>query len=261
MNPLANLNGKIMPLDEVTISPLDRGFLFGDAVYEVLHYNGRPWLEQNASIASSAASARFTFKVLTSSMRETHARDDQGRRLRRIDLLLCGVTRDARAQHAFPRAFALEIALGAGSIPSSYRPLCETGCSVVTFPDLRWHQRGHQVDESLGNVPPINPRAKPDAPRPLVSAGRLLTEASHSTFFVVRTSSFTTRFEGQRAAIDHARARSSSRTWRISKWSNATCAETSYEIPTRCSWSARPASAADHQRLDDWHVKGGQPGL
>src|SRR5687767_14802960 len=47
MNPLANLNGKIMPLDEVTISPLDRGFLFGDAVYEVLRvYQGKPWLEQ-----------------------------------------------------------------------------------------------------------------------------------------------------------------------------------------------------------------------
>ena len=46
MNPLANLNGKIMPLDEVTISPLDRGFLFGDAVYEVLRvYQSKPWLE------------------------------------------------------------------------------------------------------------------------------------------------------------------------------------------------------------------------
>src|SRR5476651_1046472 len=47
MNPLANLHGKIMPLDEVTISPLDRGFIFGDAVYEVLRiYQGKPWLEE-----------------------------------------------------------------------------------------------------------------------------------------------------------------------------------------------------------------------
>src|SRR5476651_1954053 len=46
MNPLANLHGKIMPLDEVAISPLDRGFLFGDAVYEVLRiYQGKPFLE------------------------------------------------------------------------------------------------------------------------------------------------------------------------------------------------------------------------
>src|SRR5947207_10937612 len=45
MNPLANLHGKIMPLDEVMISALDRGFLFGDAVYEVLRvYQGKPWL-------------------------------------------------------------------------------------------------------------------------------------------------------------------------------------------------------------------------
>src|SRR5881296_2598963 len=46
MEPLANLHGKILPLSEVTISPLDRGFLFGDAVYEVLRiYQGKPWLE------------------------------------------------------------------------------------------------------------------------------------------------------------------------------------------------------------------------
>src|SRR5271170_36655 len=42
---LANLNGKQMPLSEVMVPALDRGFLFGDAVYEVLRiYGGRPWL-------------------------------------------------------------------------------------------------------------------------------------------------------------------------------------------------------------------------
>src|SRR5438552_17934414 len=45
--PLANLHGEILPLEEVRISALDRGFLFGDAVYEVLRvYEGRPWLEE-----------------------------------------------------------------------------------------------------------------------------------------------------------------------------------------------------------------------
>src|SRR5438874_13593533 len=47
MEPLANLHGTIMPLAEVKISAMDRGFLFGDAVYEVLRiYAGKPWLEQ-----------------------------------------------------------------------------------------------------------------------------------------------------------------------------------------------------------------------
>ena len=40
-NPVAYLNGLYLPLDEARISPLDRGFLFGDGVYEVIPcYNG-----------------------------------------------------------------------------------------------------------------------------------------------------------------------------------------------------------------------------
>src|SRR5262249_17594018 len=42
---LANLNGEQLPLAEVKVSALDRGFLFGDSVYEVLRvYGGKPWL-------------------------------------------------------------------------------------------------------------------------------------------------------------------------------------------------------------------------
>src|SRR6185295_7997165 len=42
---LANLNGETMPLEQVRIPALDRGFLFGDAIYEVLRiYQGKPWL-------------------------------------------------------------------------------------------------------------------------------------------------------------------------------------------------------------------------
>lgn len=35
---LAYFNGEIIPLDEVKISPFDRGFQFGDGVYEVIRY-------------------------------------------------------------------------------------------------------------------------------------------------------------------------------------------------------------------------------
>lgn len=43
--PIAWLNGEFLPLAEARISPLDRGFLFADAVYEVIGvYDGRPLL-------------------------------------------------------------------------------------------------------------------------------------------------------------------------------------------------------------------------
>jgi len=34
--PTCYLNGTLMPLREARISPLDRSFLFGDGVYEVI---------------------------------------------------------------------------------------------------------------------------------------------------------------------------------------------------------------------------------
>src|SRR5437660_8654271 len=62
MDALANLNGVQMPLAEVMVPALDRGFLFGDAVYEVLRlYRGRPWLEREhfERLARSLAAVRI----------------------------------------------------------------------------------------------------------------------------------------------------------------------------------------------------------
>src|SRR5260370_19318823 len=77
--PLANLHGDIMPLEDVKISAQDRGFLFGDAVYEVLRlYQGRAWLEQEhfERLKNSLAAIRLSgvdLESLQRRMRETIA--------------------------------------------------------------------------------------------------------------------------------------------------------------------------------------------
>ena len=46
MESLACLNGELMPIDQARVPVDDRGFLFGDAVYEVIRlYEGCCWLE------------------------------------------------------------------------------------------------------------------------------------------------------------------------------------------------------------------------
>ena len=46
MQVLACVNGTIMPVEQAMVPVWDRGFLFGDSVYEVLRmYQGRCWLE------------------------------------------------------------------------------------------------------------------------------------------------------------------------------------------------------------------------
>src|SRR5262249_41844893 len=75
--PLANLNGVQMPLSEVMVPALDRGFLFSDAVYEVLRvYPGKPFLieEHWARLARSLREVRIAgvdLGRLNGRMRET----------------------------------------------------------------------------------------------------------------------------------------------------------------------------------------------
>src|SRR5271166_2833317 len=59
---LSNINGEQMPLADAKVSALDRGFLLGDAVYEVLRvYQGKPWLadEHYRRLARSLEAVRI----------------------------------------------------------------------------------------------------------------------------------------------------------------------------------------------------------
>jgi D-alanine transaminase len=188
MNPLANLHGKIMPLDEVTISPLDRGFLFGDAVYEVLRiYAGKCWLEQEH------------FDRFARSLDEIFIRgvDMPRMRKRMHETIAAGgfkeaivylqVTRGAAPRkHAFPKDITPLELLWVQDYADTYRPLCESGCSVITFPDLRWHRADIKSTNLLGNVLANQASAEAGCAEALLYLpDGTMTEASHSTFFAV----------------------------------------------------------------------------
>ena len=189
MDPLANLHGKIMPLDEVTISPLDRGFLFGDAVYEVLRvYQGKPWLETEH------------FDRFERSIGEIHIKgvDMPLMRQRMHETIKAGgfteaivylqVTRGAAPRkHAFPKDVVPLELLWVQEYPDSYRPLCTTGCGVITFPDLRWHRADIKSTNLLGNVLANQASSEAGCAEALLYLpDGTLTEASHSTFFAIK---------------------------------------------------------------------------
>ena len=189
MNPLANLHGKIMPLDEVTISPLDRGFLFGDAVYEVLRiYQGKPWLEEEhfdrfTRSISEIRIAGVDMRRMRQRMHETIAAGGF-----KEAIVYLQVTRGAAPRkHPFPKDIVPLELLWVQEYPDSYRPLCETGCSVITFPDLRWHRADIKSTNLLGNV--LANQASSEvggAEAILYLPDGTLTEASHSSFFAVQ---------------------------------------------------------------------------
>ncbi|HZZ79621.1 MAG TPA: aminotransferase class IV [Gemmataceae bacterium] len=189
MNPLANLNGKIMPLDEVTISPLDRGFLFGDAVYEVCRiYNGKCWLEQEHfdRFARSLEEIRIGGVDMPRFRQRMHETIAAGG-FKEATVYLQVTRGAAPRKHAFPKDVPPLELLWVQEYADTYRSLCESGCSVITYPDLRWHRADIKSTNLLGNVIANQAAAEAGCAEALLYLpDGTMTEASHSTFFAVQ---------------------------------------------------------------------------
>ncbi len=185
---LASLNGVTMPLEEVRVPALDRGFLFGDAVYEVLRiYAGKPWLldEHWRRFAASLEAIRI---------RGVDLDRVKGRML---DLIRTGGFREAIAyiqitrgvaprRHPFPAAATPTEFLFVQEFADPYVTKRREGVSVVTQPDLRWARCDIKSTNLLGNVLAMQSAAEAGAVEALlVLPDGTLTEATHSSFFLV----------------------------------------------------------------------------
>ena len=71
--------------------------------------------------------------------------------------------------------------------PGSYDEQCKTGCSVITFPDLRWQRCDIKSTNLLGNVIANQAASEQGCAEALLHLpDGTMTEASHSTFFAVK---------------------------------------------------------------------------
>jgi D-alanine transaminase len=152
--PLANLNGQTLPLADVRISALDRGFLFGDAVYEVLRiYRGKPFLlnEHLDRLGRSLAAIRIGGIDLARLPERLLATIAAGPFLEATCYIQ--ITRGAAPRvHAFPvNATPLEL-LYVAEFEDTYAPLRKTGATVITQPDVRWDRCDIKSTNLLGNV-------------------------------------------------------------------------------------------------------------
>jgi D-alanine transaminase len=152
--PLAHIGDAILPLAEARISALDRGFLFGDGVYEVLRvYQGRPWLEEEhfARLANSLRAVRIDGVDLERLRRRMH------------DTIAAGPFLDATAYiqitrgsalrtHVFPQPTTPLEFLFVQEFADPYHELREIGAGVITHPDLRWQRCDIKSINLLANV-------------------------------------------------------------------------------------------------------------
>jgi D-alanine transaminase len=155
---IAYLNGEYMPLEEARISPMDRGFLFGDGIYEVIpSYDGRmvgfgPHISrmQNglAAIEIKLGWNDQQWRELCVSLLEKNGNGNLG--------IYLHVTRgaDTKRNHAYPEGVEPTVFAYAFEIPPPPVPerdkikpyTCATGS------DMRWDRCNIKSISLLGNV-------------------------------------------------------------------------------------------------------------
>ncbi|MCL4763234.1 MAG: D-amino acid aminotransferase [Burkholderiales bacterium] len=186
--PIVYLNGEFLPLSEAKVPVLDRGFIFGDGVYEVVPVYGRKPFRMPHHLARLQHSldgiglanphTDAEWSRLIDALCARQAFDDQSVYLQ--------VTRGvARRDHAFPKDVRPTVFVMANPLPVPTREQVERGVAVITAEDNRWRRCDLKTTSLIGNVLMRQLAADAGAIETVMVRDGYLTEASASNVLVV----------------------------------------------------------------------------
>jgi D-alanine transaminase len=184
------LNGQWMPIDEAKVPVLDRGFIFGDGIYEVVPiYGGKPFRwEQHLDrlqrsldkIGITNPHTREQWTALVKELQSKHPWQDQ--------FIYIQVTRGvAKRDHAFPKVAVTPTVFAMASefvhAPAAQR---EQGVAAVSLPDERWLHCDVKSTSLLGNVLAKQAAVEAGGFECVMFRNGFLTEGSSANIWVAR---------------------------------------------------------------------------
>jgi len=189
-DPLVYLNGAMTPLSEAKIPVLDRGFIFGDGIYEVIPVYGRKMFrpEQHLKRLFRGLDAvridnpydQKQWLTLINEVIRAYPSEDQAAYMQ--------VTRGvARRTHAFPAGqITPTILIMSNPLTLPTPQAREEGVSCVTMDDKRWLRCEIKSVSLLGNVLAAQNAAENDANESIQFRDGILTEGSASNVWIVK---------------------------------------------------------------------------
>ena len=189
MDQIVFLNGEFLPLGEAKVPVLDRGFIFGDGVYEVVPvYSKVPFRldEHLARLERSLAAVgirnpytREQWRGFVAGVVERQSFEDQG--------VYFQVTRGvAKRDHAFPKNAEPTVFIMSNPLVNPPRAQVDAGGPAVSAQDNRWLRCDIKSISLLGNVLARQISAEANAAETILFRDGKLTEASASNVFIVK---------------------------------------------------------------------------
>ncbi len=183
------LNGKFLPIEQAYIPVLDRGFIFGDGVYEVIPVYSRKAfrLEHHlARLQDSLNGIRLSNPYtndqwcrLITQLIDYHDSDDQ--------YIYLHITRGvAKRDHAFPVNIPPTIFMMSNALLTPPKELLQKGVLAITAEDNRWGRCDIKAISLLPNVLLRQLAVDAGATETILLRDGFLTEGAASNIFIVK---------------------------------------------------------------------------
>jgi len=186
---LCYLNGSYQKLTEARVSVLDRGFIFGDGVYEVLPVYGRRVFrfdEHMARLDRSLSKVRITNPLGREQWLEIARRLVAAQSASPDQLVYLQVTRGvAIRDHVMPPDIEPTVFMMATPMKPATAEQRHQGVACVTARDFRWERADIKSISLLGNVMARQMSADHGAAETILLRDGWLTEASASNVWIV----------------------------------------------------------------------------
>jgi D-alanine transaminase len=195
------LNGDYLPLSQAKVSVLDRGFMFGDGVYEVIPvYGGYPLrlphhlqrLQHSLDAIRIANPLSLQqWQAIIEDIIEKHGSGDQS--------IYLQITRGvAPRDHAFPSDTPPTVLVMSSPLRGTDKTTLAQGFSAITLPDIRWQLCHIKAITLLPNVLFRQQALDAGADDAILIRDGKATEASASNLFIVRNQVVITPPKGSR---------------------------------------------------------------
>jgi D-alanine transaminase len=183
------LNGKLLPIEEAKIPVLDRGFIFGDGVYELVPVYSRVAFRLDHHLARLERSlaetkirnpySRAQWRDIIYRLVDAQPFDDQG--------VYFQVTRGvAKRDHSFPKDAEPTVFMMSNPLVTPPKEVVQKGGTAVSAQDNRWLRCDIKSISLIGNCLLRQLSAEAGAVETILFRDGKLTEASASNVFVVK---------------------------------------------------------------------------
>lgn len=188
MDRIAYLNGAFVPLAEARISPLDRGFVFADGIYEVsavldgkLVDNDSHLARLKRSVGEIALDLPVTLEELVALERELVQRNKLTE-----GVVYMQVTRGvAERDFTFPKDVKPTLFMFTQQKNILASPSVEAGIKIKSVPDLRWARRDIKSVALLAQVLAKQAAAEAGCQEAWMIDDGFITEGGSSSAFII----------------------------------------------------------------------------